>query len=264
MKPTNDLSTYANVLANLVWAVFVLLAVLEIVTFLWLFTPGQRSWLMSHVDVSGLDQVAKVAGFGALLTGLDAGLAFLIVTFRVHQIWDTYFVHWRSRYDADFILPALLEPLTESVEPTVQQAIRLRPNLAMEVLFYPFVADDPPAVGKRLVERFHVAIMLYWMSQYFVLTLFGAAITMLLLGIGDQSQGADWTHMIPMIGIVTISGLLTHLATRRRILPRVQAATVGEIEKIHSDHLVKLERNLTDLRGRLSRPASVLDDRFWG
>jgi hypothetical protein len=248
MLPVFTLSTYANVKTNLCWAAAVFLAVIEFFSLMWLFTPGQRDWVLHYGNQIGLSQVVSVAGVFVA----DYFFAYWLVTaFRVHELWDTYVSRWRRDYDVDFILPRLVEPFAAEISEQFAAKVRLQRDRAMSVLFYHFVRDEDPVIGKILIVRFYDAIFNYWVCQYVEIALALIVVELLALAAGDQSQGAAWTYLLPWIAGAVVLLVLNRIVIRSLVLPRVRARTGEEIDEIHVEHLPELQQQISKLNGLL-------------
>lgn len=262
MLPVLDLSTYGNVRTKLTWVVSVLLAILEFVSLTCLLTPGQRISFLDLVDQMGLGKVASIAG----IVVANQVVAWVVVTaLRAHEVWDMYINRWRRRYDAA-ILTALLGQSLERTD--VREVISLHPNRAMGALFYPFVSDSGPLIDKRLVVRFYEAIQTYWACRWIELSLSLAGIEIIGLAILDHIQGLNWTYLPCWLGLLVCSALVTEFALRRRVAPRVTAATIDEIHAIRAGHLAELDTRLAELLEQIKQGRiggfDVPNDRSWG
>jgi hypothetical protein len=125
--------------------------------------------------------------------------------------------------------------------------MRAQRNRAMTLLFYRFVRDEEPVIGKVLIVRFYEAIQSFWVCQLLELALvFVAAEVFILVGV-DQAKGTSWGFLAPWLVVVVFLLALNRLLIHRVVLPRVRAATQEEIDEIILDHRPQLERQLAAL-----------------
>lgn len=252
-------STYAKMRANLTWTLAALLAAVEFVSLECLATPDQRAQVLSLFDQIQLTPVLLGFGAAAAILGGDLFAAYwLASSFKVQELWDTHVSHWRVDYDVNYILPELLRPFAGTVSDELTSAIRGQRDRAMTQLFYRFVRDKEPKIGKTLIVRFWEAIQSFWVCQLLELTLVLLTVeALVLLGV-DQVKGAPWGFLVPWLVVVVALLPLNRLLIHKIVLPRVRAATQEEIDEIVFDHRSELERQLAILTEMLGVKSAAL------
>lgn len=176
--------------------------------------------------------------------------AVLVFFVRIHELYDQYVVRWRVRYDLDVIVPTLVEPLIERIDPAFLVVARDRRREVMN-LYYHFVRDGKPLISENLVLRFYLRILRYWLTYLNEMALIGFVVVVVLSLAVSWGEGADLRPgaLGLCISIVLIVMNRWLMGVWRK---SVERATGEEIENIHEEHLPELEERLQKLHARLN------------
>ena len=247
MLPEFKYDSYQDVRRNLFWYAIVPLAVAGFSAYAWLVPPGTRAATEHWFDQLPLQGLWKSAS-GLVLFAL---LAFIFVEIlKIHDRWyDKYVIRWRSRFDADFILPRLLRDFWPSLSNDFHDKYRANAQGFLEQLYYRYVGDRDTKIRKNLVVRFYERVTKYWLTQVneIVLVFLFASVTVCRF-VGPETL-AYRTRLLDATLLLALLFVLNRAwvnSSRRE----VAKATQYEIDDILANHTDDLAKQLAKVRSK--------------
>ncbi|MCE7888797.1 MAG: hypothetical protein DYH12_03685 [Sorangiineae bacterium PRO1] len=129
--------------------------------------------VLSADERDSLSRLLGVLGSTGATTGVVTVLALVfsllgVSYWRVHEaVYDAWFLKWRRRHDARFVLPRLFEPYAAHLRLNYRQSLEKHWRSLSIAVFCPFVDGGEYQVEPRLVNRFYRALTLHWAAILF-------------------------------------------------------------------------------------------------
>jgi preprotein translocase subunit YajC len=250
LKPPLDFETYQDVKNNLMyWTLVLLLVSITVTYFIILNQPQQKA-------VSDFITSLATNAFAALISGILFIILYLVVAIglifgiQIHDVvYDKLIIKWREKYDVEFILARLTEPIKEDLPKNFSDfANRYRYDFMKP--FYDFVGDGKPGIHQNTRIRFYERVTWYWVTQlneiFILLFLVGTPLYVLAY----PSNSMSTSGLAAFVLVLTALGLVNRWLVRLTRTATTQA-TVDEIEEILSkpeniDHLKNRYKQLCD------------------
>jgi hypothetical protein len=230
-NPPLVFKTYQDVKNNLVYWTFVVLLLSTAVIYLLILNPIQKQAVASFVASLGTNGfVAALAG--SLLISIYGIIAIgLIYGIQIHDIvYDRIIIKWRERFDTEFILTKLTEPIKQDLPKNfLDYAIHYRYQFMKP--YYYFVGDGKKGIEENTRIRFYERVTWYWITQlneiFILLFLIGTPIYVLAYSSGSLTTSS---FAIFVLSLTTL-GLVNRWFIRLTLNATAQA-TLDEIEEI--------------------------------
>jgi hypothetical protein len=230
-NPPLVFKTYQDVKNNLVYWAFVLLLLSTGIIYLLILNPTQKQAVDSFIASLGTNGfVATLAG--GLLIGIYSVIAIgLIYGIQIHDIvYDRMVIRWRERFDTEFILTKLTEPVKQHLPKNfLDYAIRYRYQFMKP--YYDFVGDGKKGIDENTRVRFYERVTWYWITQlneiFILLFLIGTPIYVLAYSTSSLTTSGFAGFVLFLIALWIINRWLIRLT-----LVAIAQATLDEIEEI--------------------------------
>lgn len=247
INPPLVFKTYQDVKNNLAYWTTVILVVLTLVVYFVVLGANDRQSIDTFVSSMAGDPVRASLWLG--LIGLAEGVIaiLLIHVFQIHDVvYDGLIIKWRERYDVEFILPKLTEPIAYALPKNFSDyAVRYRYNFMKP--YYDLVGDEKPGITVNARVRFYERITLYWITQLneiFILLLIIITSAYVIFFSSSLTLQSFAVLLLVLIGLGILNRWFIRI-TRKA----VAQATLDEIEEIHAiaDNIPKLQEQYKKL-----------------
>lgn len=227
--------TYQDVRTALTWWSIPIWMAMMFAIYFGVLPAGLRATLKAGLP--GLAEWLRSAGSLVVAFVVACVLSQLMIhIIEIHdKVYDRWFVGWRRRYDSQFILPALLEPLEDELPPGALSVAQANPEESMRLLYYAFVRDRDMKIAKNLVVRFYEVVTKYWLTQLLEVAALIVAIFDAGYALADRALGKGLRPSLVWTLAGAILAWLLGRASALLMRPKVAHCTMEEIDAIHKD-----------------------------
>ncbi len=234
--------TYQDVKNNLVYWTMLLLMVSTAIIYLLILNHAQRQPIIDFVTSLGSNGFVAAVASGLIIVLYAIFAVGLIYAVQIHDlVYDSKIIRWRERYDVDFILTKLTEPLKSDL-PTNFADFAVRYRYQFMKPYYDFVGDGKRGIEENTRIRFYERVTWYWVTQlneiFILLFLIGTPIYVLVYPGSGLSLNSFATFMLVLVVLGLINRWLIRL-TRNA----TAQATIDEI-----DEILEKQENIERLR----------------
>ncbi len=240
--------TYQDVKNNLAYWTFVLLLISTGVIYLFILNPSQKQTVDTFVTLLGANGFVSALASAFVIVIYAIIAVILIFGIQIHDIvYDSLIIKWRERYDIDFILARLTEPIKQSLPKNFNDyAIQYRYQFMKP--YYDFVGDGKKGIEENTRVRFYERVTWYWVTQIneiFIL-LFLLFIPVYVMAYPNSSLT---TSNLAVFVLVLLALGLTNRWLIRVTLKATSQATLDEIEEILAKptNITSLKKQYTQL-----------------
>ena len=243
-KPPLVFKTYQDVKNNLVYWTLVVLLVSTGVIYLVVLNPTQKQVVDAFVTSLGMNGfVSALAGafviaiYGIIAIGLIYGI-------QIHDIvYDRLIIKWRERFDIEFILARLTEPIKQFLPKNfTDYATRYRYEFMKP--YYGFVGDGKKGIEENTRIRFYERVTWYWFTQINEILILVFLLIVPVYVIAYSGSSMTTSNLAVFMLVLVALGLMNRWFIRLTLKATAQA-TLDEIEEI----LTKQE-NIQSLKER--------------
>jgi len=229
-------------------------------SFVWLVCFDQFVLTLNHRKLIN-NIPAEVANWVATATFLAVFLGvFFFYLLDIHEtVYDHYFVKWRVRHEADFILPRLFGPFRERFVSDYVDVLRENAPTLTTRVFCPFVTGKDHRLDPKFMRKFYKALTVYWVTELTEMAMIAWLVcTFLYAGWGRISGTVpvEWQAVLLFqvcgaIALGAVNNLLFVRAARTAVRQRTQEEIDEIVRYYYSDleqHVLEAARHLQILR----------------
>lgn len=242
--PSTSPKTYQELKVSLVWITSILSAT-TIVLLHQFVVPDEARQAIPQVFNNPL------ADFGVLVAACSVVAYFLIVTLEFHQrVYDGKIVRWRRAYDLNFILPRLVQPFGNRIDPRFFAVAEKERGDFMKLLFYVFVGDRrKDGVNENTKVRFYESATGYWTTQIIEMLLLFSIVVLIVCFWWYTRHGLPLQAIVWGFIVIFVLFILNRL-WMRSIRDTLRGNTLDQVEEIHARLAGELDNALTAVHAK--------------
>lgn len=243
-NPPLVFKTYQDVKNNLVYWTTVLLLLSTLIIYLLILNQPQQkavndfiASLGTNAFVAALSGVSVIGIFFVIAIGLIYGV-------QIHDlVYDKLIIKWRERFDTEFILHSLTEPIKADLPKNFSDfAIRYRYQFMKP--YYEFVGDGKKGIEENTRIRFYERVTWYWITQlnevFILFFLIGTPVYVLAYSSNSISTSTLAAYMLALVGLGIIN----------RWLIRLTKSATAQATQDEIDEILSKQENIDALRER--------------